>query len=171
MKKTSTPDFRQTRKVGVAGEFINQMMGNNSTFPVVGEGMTELLYSDRHGYHVMEVSKDCKRARVRRCNPIKWNFDYAIEFGEPNKHDIWISWKWGSWRVEGSAVRWTDEYRAKHDDPVWYRSEERKSCFHPEGHPNYGDLKEIPGKTKRHKTYHKINCIWGRMDEYCDPSF
>ena len=33
---------RQYRKVGVAGGFVNQMMGNNATEPKVGEGATEL---------------------------------------------------------------------------------------------------------------------------------
>ena len=39
--------LKQKRKVGVAGGFINQMMGNNSTTPIVGEGATILHYSDR----------------------------------------------------------------------------------------------------------------------------
>ena len=46
---------KQSRKVGVAGGFINQMMGNNSTTPKVGEGATILMYSDRESYdHLYE---------------------------------------------------------------------------------------------------------------------
>lgn len=37
----------QKRKVGVLGGFINQMMGNNSTEPKVGEPCTILSYSDQ----------------------------------------------------------------------------------------------------------------------------
>ena len=33
---------RQTRKIGVAGGFINQVMGNNTSIPKVGEGATIL---------------------------------------------------------------------------------------------------------------------------------
>ena len=55
----------QKRKVGVAGGFINQMMGNNSTLPVVGEGATILMYSDRHAYEVIEVSDDSSKCVIR----------------------------------------------------------------------------------------------------------
>ena len=56
---------RQSRPVGVSGGFINQMMGNNSTEPKVGEGATVLSYSDRHAYEVIEVS-DCGNSCVIR---------------------------------------------------------------------------------------------------------
>ena len=55
----------QKRKVGVAGGFINQMMGNNSTEPVKGGGCTVLSYSDRHPYEVLEVSKDGNSCVIR----------------------------------------------------------------------------------------------------------
>jgi len=47
--------LKQNRKIGVAGGFINQMMGNNSSIPVVGKGCTILHYSDRSAYEVIEV--------------------------------------------------------------------------------------------------------------------
>jgi len=50
--------LKQKRKVGVAGSFINQLMGNNSTLPKVGEGATIMYYSDREAYQVTWVS-DC----------------------------------------------------------------------------------------------------------------
>jgi len=50
--------FNQSRQIGVAGNFINQVMGNNCSVPVVGEGATILHYSDREAYEVIAVS-DC----------------------------------------------------------------------------------------------------------------
>ena len=35
-KRIEKKEKKQTRKIGVAGGFINQMMGNNSTTPKVG---------------------------------------------------------------------------------------------------------------------------------------
>ena len=55
----------QRRKVGVAGGFFNQMMGNNSSIPVVGEGATILMYSDRHAYEVTEVNEDGSECKIR----------------------------------------------------------------------------------------------------------
>jgi hypothetical protein len=39
--------LRQKTKVGVDGSLMNQLMGNNSTLPKVGEGATIMYYSDR----------------------------------------------------------------------------------------------------------------------------
>ena len=43
----TTQNFKQTKKVGAAGSFINQMYGNNNSIPVVGEYCTFLHYTDR----------------------------------------------------------------------------------------------------------------------------
>ena len=50
--------LRQKTKVGVDGSLMNQLMGNNSTLPKVGEGATIMYYSDREAYQVTWVS-DC----------------------------------------------------------------------------------------------------------------
>ena len=36
--------LRQKTKVGVDGSLMNQLMGNNSTLPKVGEGATIMYY-------------------------------------------------------------------------------------------------------------------------------
>ena len=50
--------LRQKTKVGVDGSLMNQLRGNNSTLPKVGEGATIMYYSDRSAYQVTWVS-DC----------------------------------------------------------------------------------------------------------------
>ena len=53
--------FKQKgEKIGAAGGFFNQLMSHNSTVPVVGEGATILLYSDRHAYEVLAVDEKKK---------------------------------------------------------------------------------------------------------------
>ncbi len=59
---------RQTRRVGVAGGFFNQLMGNNSTEPVVGKGCTILMYSDRDPYQVIDVSEDGNKCTIQAMN-------------------------------------------------------------------------------------------------------
>lgn len=107
--------FKQKSKVGVAGSFFNQLMGNNESLPEVGKGVTELMYSDRHAYEVIEVSDDFKTVRLEELDA---RFDPA--FGEPQMgHQNWILeptgrfktvvWKWGSWKVKIRRVTFTKE--------------------------------------------------------------
>ena len=49
---------KQSRKVGVAGGLINQIMGNNSTDPKVGEGATILKY------YFINYSKDLIKSTI-----------------------------------------------------------------------------------------------------------
>ena len=68
MKSDTTFKQKGTR-IGAAGGFFNQLMSHNSTVPVVGEGATELLYSDRHAYEVLAVDEKKKTAVLRRYAP------------------------------------------------------------------------------------------------------
>jgi hypothetical protein len=63
--KTKTK-FQQRAKVGVAGSFHNQLMSNNATLPEVGKGATELHYTDRTCYEVIEVSEDKMTVKLER---------------------------------------------------------------------------------------------------------
>lgn len=50
------------------GSMINAIQGQPHLFPTmkVGDGMTELLYSDRHAHTVVEVLNDGKVLKVQR---------------------------------------------------------------------------------------------------------
>ena len=61
MKNTQ---FVQKAKVGVAGNFFNQLMSNNASTPEVGRGATEMHYTDRTCYEVISVSDDLKTVRL-----------------------------------------------------------------------------------------------------------
>jgi len=86
----------QKTKIGVSGSFINQLMGNNSSVPKVGQGATMLHYSDRTPYEVIDVSQDGKKCEIRRmkCNFIGESYGdekYTYE-SNPNAQTITLEW-------------------------------------------------------------------------------
>ena len=94
----------QSRKIGVAGGFINQVMGNNATLPKVGEGATILHYSDRSAYEVIAVSESTNSCIIRKMNCIFVGDGYGDERYEYksdlNGKTILLEWnekkgKWG----------------------------------------------------------------------------
>jgi hypothetical protein len=78
-------NFKQRAKVGVAGSFFNQLMSNNQSIPEVGKGATEMHYTDRTCYEVVEVSEDLKTVRLQYLDA-KW--DKTKEGGMG--HQNWI---------------------------------------------------------------------------------
>ena len=53
------------------GSLINLLQGNSkSTEPVVGMGVTELCWTDRHAHEVIEV-KDARHITIRRLTAIR----------------------------------------------------------------------------------------------------
>lgn len=63
--KTDTNFTQKGKRIGSAGGFFNQLMSHNCSVPVVGQGATELLYSDRYAYEVLEVNEDKKQQFFR----------------------------------------------------------------------------------------------------------
>jgi len=163
--------FTQTAKIGGSGSFFNQLMSNNSSVPVVGKGATEMLYSDRHVYEVIEVSKDGKTVKLEALS--------AVFGGEPGTaqmgHQDWkfeqtgnfktIQWRHNAWRVKSEVIRFTPEYNNLLNDRSLTK-EERSAAF-----DDNGDLRVVEGMTKAVTEWHKINIIFGRKSYYYDWSF
>lgn len=179
---------RQTRKVGVAGGFINQMMGNNATEPKVGEGATLLSYSDRHAYEVVDVSKDGNRCTIRQMDT-KWcGESYGDEKYEyksnPENHTIDLEWSekkgcWGSVTysveiIKALATKYIKQYGWGWMD-VLLKDNGIESYQHLYENPNadnyYNQMMLIDGLTKRYKNFNKVSVIFGVMQEYQDPHF
>ena len=184
--------FKQKRKVGVAGGFINQMMGNNKSVPVVGEGMTELMYSDRHAWEVLEVLGDGSSCIVDQYkkkrsdnNGMSETQEYVYDelYGNPKKL-TWRNKKGGCWcwetkeiRVIPKVLKMLEEKSDKYFvyDQIYdvfgkeigdfiYRADEEDGT--------YGKgmrLKE--GITKEYTRYDKVSVIFGIKEEYYDFSF
>lgn len=52
-----------------SGSFFNILMANNESIPVVGEGATILMYTDREAYTVVDFNPKKKEVRIQKCNP------------------------------------------------------------------------------------------------------
>jgi len=179
---------RQTRKVGVAGGFINQMMGNNATEPKVGEGATILMYSDRHAYEVIDVSGDGNQCTLRKMDTTFIGSGYGDERYEyqsnPNNNTIDLEWNakkgcWGKVTYTIEIIRsLAKRYYTKYDFG-WakqlvkdYGLESYQHLYEDPSEDNYyNQMKLIDGLTKRYKNFHKVSVIFGVMEKYRDPHF
>lgn len=170
---TETLERKQTAKVGGAGSFINQMMSNNSTLPEVGKGATEMLYSDRRCYEVVEVSEDGKMVKLEYLNT-RWDNTKPGGCGhqnwihEPSGNYMTLVWRNGAWRQKFRNVEFTDEFRKTIPSTcigIYLRR------YDPElANKIYGDhimpFNVIDGITKERFEYPKMNIIFGRKDYY-----
>lgn len=166
---------RQKAKVGVAGSFFNQLMSNNSSIPEVGKGATQMHYSDRSCYEVLEVSKDGKTVKLEALDA-RW--DKTKQGGEG--HQNWIlepsgrftivQWRHNAWRVKSQKILFTDEHSryACGGDKFSKENYEKfiKPCF-----DKNGNLILIEGKTELKTEWHKINIMFGTKEYYYDWSF
>jgi hypothetical protein len=92
----------QKYPLGIAGSFHNQIMANNSSLPEVGKGATELRYTDRAVYDVIEVSKDGKTVKMEylraKADPSKnWQMGHQDWVFEKTNHFTTVVWRYGAW--------------------------------------------------------------------------
>jgi len=175
--------FKQTRKVGVAGGFFNQLMGNNSSVPVVGKGATILLYSDREAYQVTYVS-DCKTKCYIAPAIMKYvGSGYGDEkyeyqgYREYHEEIVWRDKK--GWCRVINDIKYEPSFErildAKYNGRHWfgYHADDTakemgvNNLFDAET----GRLNIVQGFTKPIKRYSSVSILFGVMDEYRDPSF
>ena len=92
------------------GSMVNAI-GNQtkSLKPEVGMGVTELMYSDRHPYTVVEVisekrikvtADDVKRLDKNGCSEIQ-EYEYIPNLNAP-RIELFLN-KWGRWKRKGDA--------------------------------------------------------------------
>jgi len=185
---TQKTEKRQTRKIGVAGGFINQMMGNNNTLPVVGEGATILMYSDRCAYEVIEVSNDGMQCVIRKMDTTFVGSGYGDEQytyqSNPENYTKTLEWsnKKQCWGEVSFSVEIIKALANKYYKQYGWGSTEilLKDCGiesyqHLYEDPNadnyYNQMMIIDGVTKKYKNFAKVSIIFGTMEQYRDPSF
>ena len=178
---------RQSRKVGVAGGFINQMMGNNTSTPKVGEGATILMYSDRSAYEVTEVSEDGNACVIRSMDTKFIGASYGDERYEyssnESNHTYNLEWneKKGQWGKVWNSIEiikvlakklekqygwgWTDFL------PNGLKREDLLADDYNSEVENFYRYKLVEGVTKEYKNFEKVSIIFGIMEEYRDPTF
>lgn len=177
---------KQTRKIGVAGGFINQMMGNNSTTPIVGEGATILEYSDRDAYEVIEVSNDGMQCVIREMDTTFVGSGYGDEQytyqSNPNNYTRTMEWsnKKQCWGEITHTIEIIKSLAKSYDKKYGYGwldiLLEEKGVTYDEMRTYEYDfhgkqLKLIDGLTKQYKNFNPISIIFGVMEQYRDPSF
>ena len=148
------------------GSLTNWIMGNNNTAPKVGEGATELCWSDRHAYDVTFVSEDGKQCKIRPCIATRTDKNGCYTESQDYKYEPNLQaeeeslvYRNGSWRREVKQIFWTEE-------ALKLSGEERRKYFEK------NELQQvIEGITYLKKSYPKINIVFGRRDEYRDPTF
>jgi hypothetical protein len=176
---------QQVRPITQSGSFVNNLLGNNDSQPVVGELATVLLYSDRHVYEVTEVSEDGKTCKIRRMKARRSNgndmsemqsYSYQSMPGAPETTLVWRAGRNGAtgyWAQLNQTVQFTKDIqqRAKELGAPFYHTlltEEQKEQVYA-GH--YMPANVVEGITYLKKSYQRTSIIFGRADEYFDWSF
>jgi hypothetical protein len=175
---TNTPKV-QKAKVGVAGSLINQLMGNNATTPVVGEGATQLHYTDRTCYEVVEVSKDGKTARLQRLSARARLMGSSIGHQdwilEPTKNYMTIVWRHNAWYKVNYKIEYTEqymqEYRASGASSLWSYINANPKLYAQVYGEDCEPVNVVEGVTREKKVYEKISIIFGVKDYHYDWSF
>ena len=173
---------RQSRKVGVAGGFFNQIMGNNITVPVVGEGATILHYSDRSAYEVISVDEDSASCVIRAMDCKYVGSGIGDEKYEYSSNPDGIT----------STVTWSDKKQCwgQVSKSIEIIKSLQKRLFNEHGYEwtkflpvPYDELvdggwlgvhtryKLVKGVTKEYTNFYPISIIFGVMEKYRDPSF
>lgn len=169
----------QRTKVGVAGELINQLMGNNSTEPEVGKGATILLYSDRYAYEVISVSDDGNKCTIREMDAQfigKCIGDERYEYSSnENGHTKDLEWnaKKSQWEEISYSVRLikalSDRLFKEHGYKMWDHlpnGVNAKDLYEKDG-----TMKLVKGITKNYRSASKVSILFGKADKYIDPHF
>ena len=172
--------FKQSKKVGVAGSFINQMMGNNSSLPVVGQWATILHYTDRSVCKVVEVSKDGKTCKVESYEASADKSMLQEGQNLPMGHQCWkfeptggistIVWFRGKWRTVSNSIVFTDEFIEKCPTFSPWRSlteDQKNEIYQGQVWPQ----KVVEGITRAKKEYSPVSILFNTCDYYYDWSF
>tara|TARA_R110001606_G_C15381749_1_gene650503 strand:+ start:2065 stop:2619 length:555 start_codon:yes stop_codon:yes gene_type:complete len=184
--------MKQTREVGVAGGFINQMMGNNSTVPVIGEGATVLMYSDRLAFEVIKVSKDSSKCTIQRYSKIREDFHVLSDqqgytydkLTKETRNLVWRNKKGGTWCEHSTQVRVIPKIQKylNQNSSKYFLGDQIKEVYgqeiyneiyrtHEEDGTYRLGMAIMEGITKEYNNYDPISIIFGIKDEYYDFSF
>lgn len=176
MQKAGAP-FRQTSKIGVAGLFQNQLMANNSSIPIIGKGATELHYSDRTCYEVIEVSEDLKTVTLEHLEAFLAVGVVSTMMGhqnwilKPTGHFITVQYRGKGWKLRQRVVTFTKEWAEKHPSVVALGStltpKQREAVYGNRVHP----LHVVDGITREKFQYFPISLLFGVKDYHYDWEF
>jgi hypothetical protein len=162
--------MKQTAKL--SGSFVNYLMGNNSSTPIVGEWATICLYSDRQVAKVTEVSKDGKRVVIQNYHTrgVGENLCMGHQSWEhyPSDNFETLIYRQGEWRIENKSLHFEDKwYKAfEESGQKWSEWVDGLNIWNEDNDLNY-----IEGITRIKTTYRKISIMFGVCDYHYDWTF
>lgn len=165
----------KTKQKGItlaeAGSLQNYLMSYNSTVPVVGQYCTELMYSDRRAWKVIEVGDDGLSCTVQLIDVICKDY-YAGEYEEKGllNNVMRLNFKKGSWGMDSEVVEFTKEMDKLYntDYSEYKRLLKENNVFNGIGEP----LNLVTGITRLKNVRSNIKVIFGpKFDFYKDPHF
>lgn len=174
-KNNKTFKIMTTKQKGItlaeAGSLQNYLMSYNSTVPEVGQYCTELMYSDRRAWKVIEVGDNGLSCIVQLIDVICTDY-YAGDYEEKGLLDSFmhLSFKKGHWGIDSEVVEFTPLINKLYEtDPAEARRIlENNNVFQGVGNP----LRLVPGLTKIKKVRSNIKVIFSsKFDHYVDPHF
>lgn len=160
-------------KLSQTGSFFNYLMGNNESIPVVGEGGTRLMYSDRHAFEVLEVSKCGKKVvcdyyRPKRTDNHGMSDCQSYEYKELSGHPFQLEYRHGSWKVKNQKM----EFEQAHWDLYISSGDEGYEKYIKPYQDENGCINIIvEGVTKLVTSYSKMDVVFGVKRHYYDYSF
>lgn len=168
--------MKQTTKFTGSGSFLNFLMSNNSSIPVIGKGATILHYSDRSVAEVVEVSEDGKTCVIEHLEAYA---DTSKTLG--NGHQEWIykptgqfqtiTYRNGGWKVKKDGVAFTKEFEQANKGAFSLANcltdEQRLAVYDGAVWPK----NVVEGITRAKTFYSPINILFGQKDYYYDWSF
>jgi len=172
----------QTKKVGVAGSFQNQMMGNNRTEPIVGKGATLLGYTDRQPYDVTYVSECGNKCEIRPIDTEWCGEDYGDQdykySSNPQNHKELLEWNpkrkaWGMVTYRVQIIKALKSKLKKEYGKYNWENHLPQGCTlnNLMDADNNFRYKLIDGVTKRYKQFNEVSIVFGYASKYRDPNF
>lgn len=174
---TQPQPLKQTAKI--QGSIHNSMMANNASLPEVGKGATQLHWSDRDPYEVLEVSKDGKSCTIQAlkvnwegCEPYS---GYANITDELTSVPIKLVYKWKAWRVAREVFVYTDKWLARSGGfgASYLSDEQNKLVYGEQGTEEWTGMpiRVVEGITYKKMEYNVIKILFGSKSHYRDPHF
>ena len=167
--------MKQTKSLQKSGSFINFLMSNNKSVPVVGEFATICLHSDRHVCKVTEVSKDGKKVTIEHYTTVSCGENLPIGHQEwthtPSGRFETIVYRNGAWRTVCQSSEFLDSWYCEFE-----KSGKNINDFADDHgielwEAGTGKLNVIEGVSKLKTTYSKISILFGVCDYHYDWTF
>jgi hypothetical protein len=164
------------------GSMLNHLMSQTAKAPVVGEGGTFLLWTDRTAFEVLSVSESGKRVEIQRFNKKRLDSNgmtdsgqvYSYEKENLNGHTETLVFRHNAWRKEIKGVEFVRAYYAQFEQMAIEegRQTARAKMLAPlYENKEFGLLALVEGKTREVVSYEKITLIFGVRETYHDYSF